>query len=116
VTIYLVIISVNSLLTTSWNEGSNHFSNSRSLFQNSLIWPCSKQVLIIHNYPVHSLWTRYGVFAATALVVGAIIIYQKPIGNILTNPAQDTTDIEATNKTNPNPREYIYSYESLLGR
>jgi hypothetical protein len=50
------------------------------------------------------------------LVVGAIIIYQKPIGNILTNPAQDTTDIEATNKTNPNPREYIYSYGSLLGR
>ena len=38
-----------------WNAGSNHFSNSRSLSQYSLILPCSKQVLILRSHPIHSL-------------------------------------------------------------
>ena len=53
-----LVLRTISLLIKSSNVGSDHFSNSRSLSQYSLILPCSKQFLILRSHPVHSAMTK----------------------------------------------------------
>jgi hypothetical protein len=49
-----------------------------------------------------SIWT----FAATALVIGAAIIYQKPIANILSSIAQKAEQTPtATTPTSSSPQQ-----------
>lgn len=52
---YLLFKGINSLSTNSWKAGSNHFSIWIVFFHICIISPCSKELFIHLNQPVHSL-------------------------------------------------------------